>query len=87
MKNKTITIYEYSCGPMRTISCSGNKYFLAMTTGQKQYVKVIFIKNMSNINGYFDKFLISFERHSGIKAGRIRIDSAPEFTQMKRKLG
>lgn len=57
IKNETITIQADICGTMKTTFCGGNKYFLAMTTGDQKYVGVRFLKTRSKIKGYFGHFI------------------------------
>lgn len=48
-KLETVTIHADICGAMKTTFCSGNKYLLATTTEEQQYVRVTFLKNRSSI--------------------------------------
>lgn len=46
MKNDTMTGHPNIFGPAKTIDCSENKYFTAMTAGDQRYVRVHFLRNI-----------------------------------------
>ncbi|KAI5317846.1 hypothetical protein L3X38_037553 [Prunus dulcis] len=67
------------CGPMKTDSISGNKYFLLFTDDCTRMSWVYFIRNKSNALECFRKFKAMTELQSGYKIKGLRSDRGGEF--------
>lgn len=58
-----MTFHANIFSPMQTVLQGGNKYFLAITTVEKRYMRVNFFKARSDIIGYFENYTSWLERH------------------------
>ncbi|KAI5334699.1 hypothetical protein L3X38_024832 [Prunus dulcis] len=67
------------CGPMKTDSISGNKYFLLFTDDCTRMSWVYFIRNKSSALECFRKFKAMTELQSGYKIEGLRSDRGGEF--------
>ncbi|BBG96571.1 transposable element gene [Prunus dulcis] len=67
------------CGPMKTDSISGNKYFLLFTDDCTRMSWVYFIRNKSSAMECFRKFKAMTELQSGYKIKGLRSDRGGEF--------
>ncbi|KAI5333503.1 hypothetical protein L3X38_023634 [Prunus dulcis] len=67
------------CGPMKTDSISGNKYFLLFTDDCTRMSWVYFLRNKSNALECFRKFKAMTELQSGFKIKGLRSDRGGEF--------
>ncbi|BBN70319.1 multidrug resistance-associated protein 9 [Prunus dulcis] len=67
------------CGPMKTDSISGNKYFLLFTDDCTRMSWVYFIRNKSSALECFRKFKAMTELQSGYKIKGLRSDRGGEF--------
>lgn len=85
-KRKPVTIYAVICGPMRTSSCGGNRYFLVMTTGEQKYVRMHFRKSRSVLKSYFGNSINWIEQQSRKKVGVIHINNVPSPLRCRRNL-
>lgn len=83
IKPRLVAIRADICHPMKGISYRSNRYFVAMTAGERKYVRVHFLKSRSGINDYLENYVKWIERHSGRRVGGIHTDNVPEFSQIK----
>ncbi|CAL9021865.1 unnamed protein product, partial [Prunus brigantina] len=67
------------CGPMKTESLSGNRYFLLFTDDFTRMSWVYFIRNKSSALECFRKFKAMTELQSGYKIKGLRSDRGGEF--------
>ncbi|CAL2271954.1 unnamed protein product [Prunus armeniaca] len=67
------------CGPMKTESISGNRYFLLFTDNCTIITWVYFIRNKSNAFECFKKFKAMTKRQCGYKVKGLRSDRGGEF--------
>ncbi|CAL9013344.1 unnamed protein product [Prunus brigantina] len=67
------------CGPMKTESLSGNRYFLLFTDDYTRMSWVYFIRNKSSALECFMKFKAMTELQSGFKIKSLRSDRGGEF--------
>ncbi|KAI5355034.1 hypothetical protein L3X38_007929 [Prunus dulcis] len=67
------------CGPMKTESINGNRYFLLFTDDCTRMSWVYFIRNKSSALEYFKKFKAMTELQSGYKIKGLRSDRGGEF--------
>ncbi|KAI5329221.1 hypothetical protein L3X38_028618 [Prunus dulcis] len=67
------------CGPMKTDSISGNKYFLLFTDDCTRMSWMYFIRNKSSALECFRKFKAMTELQSGYKIKGLRSDRGGEF--------
>lgn len=84
-KGKARTVLADICGPVRTTSCGGSRYFLEMMTGEERYIRVHILENRNNLKGYFHSYVQCVERQTNKKLGRIHTDNAPEFLPIRRE--
>ncbi|CAL9025450.1 unnamed protein product [Prunus brigantina] len=67
------------CGPMKSESLSGNRYFLLFTDDYSRMSWVYFIRNKSSAFECFMKFKAMTELQSGFKIKSLRSDRGGEF--------
>nr|GFD31008.1 retrovirus-related Pol polyprotein from transposon TNT 1-94 [Tanacetum cinerariifolium] len=68
------------CGPMKTESLAGSKYFLLFTDDFSRMSWVYFLKQKSESFEYFVKFKALVEKQSGKALKTLRTDRGGEFT-------
>ncbi|KAG8482698.1 hypothetical protein CXB51_024274 [Gossypium anomalum] len=68
------------CGPMRTESLSGNRYFILFIDDCTKYCWVYFLKHKSEVVQVFMKFKAVVETEIGCKIKTIRSDNGTEYT-------
>ncbi|KAG8501219.1 hypothetical protein CXB51_003321 [Gossypium anomalum] len=68
------------CGPMRTESLSGNRYFILFIDDCTRYCWVYFLKHKSEVVQVFMKFKAAVETETGCKIKTIRSDNGTEYT-------
>ncbi|KAI5336308.1 hypothetical protein L3X38_015575 [Prunus dulcis] len=72
-------VHAYICGPMKTESISGNRYFLLFTDDCTRMSWVYFIRNKSSAFECFRKFKAMTELQSGYKIKGLKSDRGGEF--------
>ena len=73
-------IHADVCGPMRTESLSGSKYFLLFIDDFSRMSWVYFLKHKSEVFECFKKFKILVEKQTGKVVKVLRTDRGGEFT-------
>ncbi|KAJ4807357.1 polyprotein [Rhynchospora pubera] len=68
------------CGPMRTTSFGGSKYFLLFTDDFSRMSWIYFLKNKSDTFSLFKKFKVLVEKQTGKYIKVLRSDNGGEFT-------
>ncbi|GKV37176.1 hypothetical protein SLEP1_g45235 [Rubroshorea leprosula] len=68
------------CGPMKTVSLSGNRYFLIFIDDFSIFCWVYFLKHKSEVFDIFIKFKASVENECGLNIKTLRSDNAAEYT-------
>ncbi|GKV36117.1 hypothetical protein SLEP1_g44285 [Rubroshorea leprosula] len=68
------------CGPMKTASLSGNRYFLIFIDDFSRFCWVYFLKHKSEVFDVFIKFKASVENECGLNIKTLRFDNATEYT-------
>ncbi|KAH9666120.1 Integrase catalytic domain-containing protein [Citrus sinensis] len=76
-------IHTDVCGPMRTASLNGNKYFMVFIDDFSRMCWVYFLKHKSEVASVFWKFKIWIENQSGCKIKVIKSDNGTEYTADK----
>ena len=71
------------CGPMRTASLNGNRYFMVLIDDFSRMCWVYFLKQKSEVASVFWKFKTWIENQSGCKIKVIRYDNGTEYTADK----
>ncbi|GBP85186.1 Retrovirus-related Pol polyprotein from transposon TNT 1-94 [Eumeta japonica] len=72
-------IHTDLCGPMKTPSAGGGKYFITFIDDYSRKVYVYFLKNNMNIKSVFEKFKVEVENELGKKIKILRSDNGKEF--------
>ncbi|KAL4387685.1 hypothetical protein GQ457_09G013510 [Hibiscus cannabinus] len=73
----------YICGPHRTLSLGGNKYFIIFIDDFTRMTWVYFMKEKSEVFKVFKKFKALAEVQSGCKLQKLRSDRGKEYTSTK----
>ncbi|KAL9444243.1 hypothetical protein AB3S75_017429 [Citrus x aurantiifolia] len=76
-------IHTDVCGPMRTASLNGNRYFMVLIDDFSRMCWVYFLKQKSEVASVFWKFKTWIENQSGCKIKVIRSDNGTEYTANK----
>ncbi|KAH9704543.1 hypothetical protein KPL70_011512 [Citrus sinensis] len=76
-------IHTDVCGPMRTASLNGNRYFMVLIDDFSRMCWVYFLKQKSEVASVFWKFKTWIENQSGCKIKVIRSDNGTEYTTDK----
>ncbi|KAM0988950.1 hypothetical protein ACFX2A_013056 [Malus domestica] len=76
-------IHTDVCGPMKTPTLSGNRYFLLFIDDCTRMVWVYLMRNKSEVFSIFKKFKMMVELQSGLKIKRLRSDRGGEFTSLE----
>ena len=72
-------IHTDACGPMRTASLNGNRYFIVLIDDFSRMYWVYFLKQKSEVASVFWKFKTLIENQSGCKIKVIRSDNGTEY--------
>ncbi|KAG8502770.1 hypothetical protein CXB51_000588 [Gossypium anomalum] len=67
------------CGPMKTESLNGNRYFILFIDDSTRYYWIYFLKNKSEVVQAFLKFKTAAETETGCKLKSIRSDNGAEY--------
>ncbi|KAG8478423.1 hypothetical protein CXB51_028191 [Gossypium anomalum] len=78
--SKLELVHTDVCGPMRTESLSGNRYFILFIDDYTRYCWVYFLKHKSKVVQVFMKFKAAMETETGCKIKTIRSDNGAEYT-------
>ncbi|KAG8485650.1 hypothetical protein CXB51_018843 [Gossypium anomalum] len=78
--SKLELVHSDVCGPMRTESLSGNKYFILFIDDYTRYCWVYFLKHKFEVAQVFIKFKAVVETETGCKIKTIRSDNGTEYT-------
>ncbi|KAG8492727.1 hypothetical protein CXB51_010487 [Gossypium anomalum] len=78
--SKLELVHSDVCGPMRTESLSGNRYFILFIDDCTRYCWVYFLKHKSEVAQVFIKFKAAVETETGCKIKTIRSDNGTEYT-------
>ncbi|KAM1485555.1 hypothetical protein TB1_036396 [Malus domestica] len=73
-------IHSDVCGPMRTTTISGNRYFLTFIDDYSRMCWVYFMRFKSEVFTIFKKFKAMVELQSGYQIKRLRSDRGGEYT-------
>jgi transposase InsO family protein len=76
-------VFTDVCGPMRTESLNGAKYFLLFIDDYSRYCWVYFLKTKGEVFDVFVKFKAATEREAETKLKALRSDNGGEFTSHK----
>lgn len=82
-KEKLELVHSDICGPMRTASKQGAKYFVTFIDDKTRFVHVEFLKAKSEVFEAFMKFKSLAENASGCKIKTLRTDNAKEYLSKK----
>jgi hypothetical protein len=72
-------IHSDVCGPMRTESLGGHKYFVTFIDDYSRYCCVYFLKQKSEVFSKFKEFESTFTNESGLQIGKLRSDNGGEY--------
>ncbi|KAG8480148.1 hypothetical protein CXB51_024926 [Gossypium anomalum] len=78
--SKLELVHSDVCGPMRTESLSGNRYFILFINDSTRYCWIYFLKHKSEVAQVFMKFKAAVETETGCKIKTIRSDNGTEYT-------
>ncbi|KAG8492422.1 hypothetical protein CXB51_009695 [Gossypium anomalum] len=78
--SKLELVHTDVCGPMRTESLSGNRYFILFIDDCTRYCWIYFLKHKSEVAQVFIKFKAAVETETGCKIKTIRSDNGTEYT-------
>ncbi|KAG8499382.1 hypothetical protein CXB51_005988 [Gossypium anomalum] len=78
--SKLELVHTDVCGPMRTESLSGNRYFILFIDDYTRYCWIYFLKHKSEVAQVFIKFKAAVETETGCKIKTIRSDNGTEYT-------
>lgn len=68
------------CGPMRTPSIDGNRYFVTFIDDATNYCVISFIKQKSEVLGKFQAFVAMMANQTGKCVRAVRCDQGGEYT-------
>ncbi|KAG8501874.1 hypothetical protein CXB51_004547 [Gossypium anomalum] len=78
--SKLELVHTDVCGPMRTESLSGNRYFILFIDDYTRYCWIYFLKHKSEVAQVFIKFKAAVKTETGCKIKTIRSDNGTEYT-------
>jgi len=67
------------CGPMRTESQGGARYFVTFIDDYTRWCEVYFMRNKSDVTGKFKEYIKFAERYTGRKIKAIQSDNGKEY--------
>lgn len=67
------------CGPMRTHSVSGSRYFVTFIDDKTRYCEIAFMKNKSEVFEKFVQYKTRVEKQTGSKIKVVRSDNGREY--------
>ena len=73
-------VHSDVCGPQRTLSLNGSRYFLLFIDDLSRMTWVYFLKQKSEVATAFWKYKALVENQSGCKIKAIRTDNGTEYT-------
>ena len=73
-------VHSDVCGPMKTITEGGNRYFLTFIDDYSRMTWVYFLRQKSDVFTVFKKFQAMVERQSDLKIKKLRPDRGGEYT-------
>jgi len=79
-KERLALVHSDICGPMRTTSIGGSRYFATFIDDYTRYTEVIMLKNRSEILPAFRKYMLRVKRECGHGIKVLRTDNAKEYT-------
>lgn len=80
IENLLDLVHTDLCGPMKTRSVKGDRYFMILTDDCSRMMWVTFLKDKSKDFGKFKAFRASVEKESGKRIKCLRTDQGGEFT-------
>ncbi|KAG8480405.1 hypothetical protein CXB51_025116 [Gossypium anomalum] len=78
--SKLELVHTDVCGPMRTESLSGNRYFILFIDDCTRYCWIYFLKHKLEVVQVFKKFKAEVEIETGYKIKTIRSNNGTEYT-------
>ncbi|KAM2382903.1 hypothetical protein FF1_040470 [Malus domestica] len=72
-------IHSNVCGPMKTLSLSGNRYFITFIDDYSRMCWVYFFRNKSEAFHVYKKFKVMVELQCGFPMKKLRIDMGGKF--------
>lgn len=72
-------IHSDLCGPIRTNSIGGAKYFATFIDDKSRWVQVYFLKSKDEVKNAFLKFKALVENQKGVKIKTLRTDNGLEY--------
>jgi len=78
-KNKLKIVHTDLCGPMRTTSKGGAKYFLSFIDDCTRWTEVFFLRQKSDALQFFQEYKSRVERFTGEKIKYLQSDNGREF--------
>lgn len=76
-------IHTDLCGPMRTTSNGGAKYFMTITDDRSRWGDVYFLKSKDEVPSRMIEFIEKVERQTGSKVKAVQSDNGTEFCNRK----
>ncbi|KAA3481430.1 Retrovirus-related Pol polyprotein from transposon TNT 1-94 [Gossypium australe] len=73
-------VHTNVCGPMKTQSLNGSRYFILFIDDYSKYYWIFFLKYKFEIAQVFMKFKVAAETETGCKLKTIRSDNGTEYT-------
>ncbi|KAG8486726.1 hypothetical protein CXB51_020278 [Gossypium anomalum] len=73
-------VHSDVCGPMKTESLNGSKYFILFINDYTRFCWIYFLKHKSEVAQVFVKFKAATETETGLKLKTIRTDNGTEYT-------
>ncbi|KAG8499326.1 hypothetical protein CXB51_005873 [Gossypium anomalum] len=74
---------SYICGPMKTTSLNGNRYFAVFIDDCTRFCWVGFLKQMSDVANFFCKFKALVENQDSCKLKSLRSDNETEYVSQR----
>lgn len=76
-------IHTDVCGPMRTESNGGKKYFVIFVDDYTRYTEVYFIRNKNEVIDIFKMYKAQVENNTGYKIKNLQSDNGTEYCNKK----
>ncbi|KAG8474247.1 hypothetical protein CXB51_033974 [Gossypium anomalum] len=80
ISTKLELVHSDVCGPMKTESLNGSKYFILFIDDYTRFSWIYFLKHKSEVAQVFVKFKAATEIETGLKLKTIRTDNGTEYT-------
>ena len=72
-------IHTDVCGPMRTVSLAGSRYFVTFIDDKSKWCEVYFMKKKSEVPEKFKEYKAMVEKNTGRKIKKVRSDNGLEY--------